>query len=40
VCRIGYTWTGGPYPLLTGIVRNEWDFRHGEEIQKTEVKKK
>lgn len=25
--RIGYTWTGGSYGLLTGIVRNEWDFR-------------
>ena len=25
--RIGYTWTGGSYPLLTGIIRNEWDFK-------------
>lgn len=25
--RIGYTWTGGSYGLLTGIVRNEWDFK-------------
>ena len=24
--RIGYTWTGGSYNLITGIVRNEWDF--------------
>lgn len=24
--RIGYTWTGGSYPLITGILRNEWDF--------------
>lgn len=25
--RIGYTWTGASYPLLTGILRNEWDFK-------------
>ena len=24
--RIGYTWTGGSYNLLTGIARNEWAF--------------
>ncbi len=24
--RIGYTWTGGSYDLITGIVRNEWAF--------------
>ena len=24
--RIGYTWTGGSYPLITGILRNEWAF--------------
>ncbi|MFV0520025.1 MAG: glycoside hydrolase family 3 N-terminal domain-containing protein [Lachnospirales bacterium] len=24
--RLGYTWTGGSYPLITGILRNEWDF--------------
>lgn len=24
--RVGYTWTGGSYALLTGIVRNEWGF--------------
>ncbi len=24
--RIGATWTGGSYNLLTGIVRNEWGF--------------
>ena len=24
--RIGYTWTGGSYALITEIVRNEWDF--------------
>src|SRR5699024_1594581 len=24
--RLGYTWTGGYYPLITGILRNEWDF--------------
>ena len=24
--RIGYTWTGGSYPLITGILRNEWGF--------------
>ena len=24
--RIGATWTGGSYELLTGIVRNEWGF--------------
>lgn len=24
--RIGYTWAGGDYPLITGIVRNEWGF--------------
>lgn len=25
--RIGYTWTGGSYALLTGIARNEWAFQ-------------
>ena len=25
--RIGYTWTGGAYPLITGVLRNEWGFR-------------
>lgn len=25
--RIGYTWTGGSYPLITGILRNEWAFQ-------------
>lgn len=24
--RIGYTWTGGSWPLITGILRNEWAF--------------
>jgi beta-glucosidase len=24
--RVGYTWTGGCYNLITGIVRNEWAF--------------
>jgi len=24
--RIGYTWTGGSYPLITGVLRNEWGF--------------
>lgn len=24
--RIGYTWAGGCYPLVTGILRNEWGF--------------
>ena len=24
--RIGYTWTGASYPLITGILRNEWAF--------------
>ncbi|MCR5546860.1 MAG: glycoside hydrolase family 3 C-terminal domain-containing protein [Lachnospiraceae bacterium] len=24
--RVGNVWTGGCYPLITGIVRNEWDF--------------
>ena len=24
--RVGATWTGGSYPLLTGLVRNEWGF--------------
>ncbi|SCP97690.1 glycoside hydrolase family 3 N-terminal domain-containing protein [Anaerobium acetethylicum] len=24
--RMGYTWTGGSYPLITGILRNEWAF--------------
>ncbi|MDF2512644.1 MAG: Beta-glucosidase-related glycosidase [Herbinix sp.] len=24
--RIGYTWTGASYSLLTGILRNEWAF--------------
>jgi Beta-glucosidase-related glycosidases len=24
--RAGYTWTGGSYPLITGILRNEWGF--------------
>ena len=24
--RIGYTWTGGSYSLITGILRNEWAF--------------
>lgn len=24
--RVGYTWTGGSYPLITGILRNEWNF--------------
>ncbi len=26
--RVGATWTGGSYNLLTGLLRNEWDF-HG-----------
>lgn len=25
--RIGATWTGASYPLITGILRNEWDFK-------------
>lgn len=25
--RIGYTWTGASYPLITGILRNEWAFQ-------------
>ncbi|RCX20611.1 beta-glucosidase [Fontibacillus phaseoli] len=25
--RIGYTWTGGHYPLITGVLRNEWGFK-------------
>ena len=24
--RIGYTWTGGCYPLITDVLRNEWGF--------------
>lgn len=24
--RVGTTWTGGSYPLLTGVLRNEWGF--------------
>lgn len=24
--RLGYTWTGGHYPLITGVLRNEWGF--------------
>ena len=24
--RLGYTWTGGHYNLITGILRNEWAF--------------
>lgn len=24
--RIGYTWTGASYPLITGILRKEWAF--------------
>ena len=24
--RLGYTWTGGCYPLLTNVLREEWDF--------------
>lgn len=24
--RLGYTWTGGCYPLLTEVLRNEWGF--------------
>ncbi|MGT2715977.1 glycoside hydrolase family 3 N-terminal domain-containing protein [Streptococcus respiraculi] len=24
--RIGSTWTGGSYPLINGILRDEWDF--------------
>lgn len=24
--RLGYTWTGGHYGLITGILRNEWGF--------------
>ena len=26
--RVGYTWAGGNYPLITGLLRNEWGF-HG-----------
>ncbi len=25
--RVGHTWVGGSYALITGIVRNEWDFK-------------
>ena len=25
--RIGCTWTGGAYPLITGVLREEWGFR-------------
>ena len=25
--RVGATWTGGSYALLTGLVRTEWDFK-------------
>lgn len=25
--RLGATWTGGSYPLLTTVLRNEWGFR-------------
>lgn len=25
--RVGATWTGGSYSLLTGILRTEWDFK-------------
>ncbi len=25
--RVGATWTGGCYPLITGILRNEWNFK-------------
>lgn len=25
--RIGYTWAGGNYDLLTGVLRDEWGFR-------------
>lgn len=25
--RIGYTWAGGHYPLITGVLRNEWGFK-------------
>lgn len=25
--RVGYTWTGGSYELLTEILRNEWGFK-------------
>ncbi|WP_407270434.1 glycoside hydrolase family 3 N-terminal domain-containing protein [Radiobacillus sp. PE A8.2] len=24
--RLGYTWTGGHYPLMTGVLRSEWGF--------------
>jgi len=24
--RLGYTWTGGCYPLITEVLRNEWGF--------------
>ncbi len=24
--RVGYTWTGGDYKLITGLLRNEWGF--------------
>lgn len=24
--RVGYTWTGASYPLITGILRDEWAF--------------
>ena len=27
--RIGATWAGGSYDLITGIVRNEWGFDAG-----------
>ncbi len=29
--RIGYTWAGGDYNLITGVLRNEWGF-NGEVI--------
>ncbi len=25
--RLGFTWTGGCYPLITGLVRDEWGFK-------------
>lgn len=25
--RLGATWTGGSYPLITGVLRNEWGFK-------------
>ena len=25
--RLGYTWTGASYPLITGILRDEWAFK-------------